>query len=297
MSGTSPSLIIAKYLKYMDIINSSSPHTLRNYTIDLSQAFKLLSFKYPCKNDKTLEKAKLWSEHEYFVQAQKALLSWGQLNLSSRNRKAACLKSFFHWAYEERIFKTDYSHRITCPHIPEKIPHFLSVDEAISVLKSFSKEDDPYHKVLFLLLYGGGLRVSEACALKWKQVSLEKNMIRVLGKGEKERLVYLPHLVIEELKKLPQNHSSIWGEIVLSTRKAYDWIRTRGSKAQLTQKLNPHALRHSYATHLLSSGTNLRVLQTLLGHASLTTTQMYTHLSIDELARTMDKHHPLGDKK
>lgn len=288
-----PSELVSKYLKYIDIINYSSSHTVKNYKVDLTQAFKLDSFMGEKKiHEKTL------SESEFFSEAQKAQLNWGKLSLATRNRKAACLKSFFNWAYEERIFSDNYSHRIVCPKVPAKIPHFISIDEALSVLQSFHKEEDSLdEKILFLLLYGGGLRVSEACELQWSQVMLSQSCLRILGKGQKERLVYVPDQVIQALKKIPERKKFIWGDEALGTRTAYEWIRKRGAKAGLMKKLHPHALRHSYATHLLSSGTNLRVLQTLLGHSSLSTTQIYTHLSIDELARTMEKHHPLGDVK
>ena len=162
---------------------------------------------------------------------------------------------------------------------------------------------NPIEKLLFLLLYGTGLRVSEACALKWAQIDLKSRTLRVRGKGSKERIVAFPKSLVPLFQKAQKIHkveskasSTIWGDKELSTRKAYDWIRNRGAKAGLMRPIHPHALRHSFATHLLVSGANLRTLQELLGHESLQATEKYTHLGIDQLARTLEKHHPLSKK-
>ncbi len=138
--------------------------------------------------------------------------------------------------------------------------------------------------------------MSEACQLKWTNVDLEKKILRILGKGQKERLVALPDLTITELKRTNQSEIYVWGSKELNQRTAYSMIRTLGAKANLLRPLHPHALRHSFATHLLSSGANLRTLQELLGHQSLSATEKYTHLSVDQLARTMEKSHPLGNQ-
>ncbi len=284
---------IDKYLKYMTFIKSASPLTIKHYSLDLKQAF---NYEDPSIKSKSI------SESELLSTARGAFNQWAQLSLASRNRKAATLKSFFSWAFEESLTEKDLSLQITCPKVPKKLPHFVSVDEALAVLKSFDTEDKVplREKVLFLLLYGGGLRVSEACNLKWNEVHLSQKILRVTGKGSKERVVALPSLTVEVLTKWKKESSFdeyVLGEKALNSRTAYEMVRQSGVRAGLLKPLHPHALRHSFATHLLSSGANLRTLQELLGHESLQATEKYTHLGIDQLARTMENLHPLGKGK
>jgi site-specific recombinase XerD len=284
---------IDKYLKYMDFVKSSSSLTLKAYKKDLEQA-------YGFADPKT--KPKPCSEAELLSLSREALNGWASLSLSSRNRKSATLKSFLGWAYQEQLTERDLSTQIICPKVPKKLPHFLSVDEALAVLASYDKKDDSVQnlrdRAMFLVLYGAGLRVSEACNLKWSDVHFSTRSLRLTGKGGKERIVVLPDLGIETLKKLRKlsDDDYVFGIEPLNPRVAYEWVRTRGAKAMLMKPLHPHALRHSFATHLLSSGANLRTLQELLGHESLQATEKYTHLGIDQLARTMEKHHPLSKK-
>lgn len=291
--------LIYKYLKFQENVKSASAHTLRAYVKDLDQAFST------CKSFKLMPgdtdaEAKLL---HFCWQAQS---NWAPLELSSRNRKAATLKSFLKYLFSESITEKDLSLRIQCPKVPKKVPRFLSVDEVISCLRSFDQDlhesTQEFHhtlnqqKLLFLLLYGGGLRVSEACNIKCADFSKNGRQLKVRGKGNKERLVILPEMVAEYVNSFINNFQFIWGNDPLSSRKAFEWIRRRGVQAQLHAPLSPHALRHSYATHLLSSGANLRTLQELLGHSSLQATEKYTHLTTDQLARTLELRHPLGKK-
>lgn len=283
---------ITKYLNFMVFIKSASPLTIKHYTLDLNQAFKY--------DNKSHNIQTFCTEEDLLQTAREAFNDWAHLSLASRNRKAATLKSFFSWAFAEGLIERDLSLQITCPRIPRKIPHFISVDEALAVLNSFNTNDIPLReKVLFLLLYGGGLRVSEACNLKWSQVHIGQRSLRILGKGGKERIIILPSLTVQVLSRWKKESSFseyVLGEGPLNPRTAYEMVRQSGQRAGLLQPLHPHALRHSFATHLLTSGANLRTLQELLGHESLSATEKYTHLGIDHLARTMEALHPLGKK-
>lgn len=158
-----------------------------------------------------------------------------------------------------------------------------------------SLPEDPPVRALILLLYGGGLRVSEACALQWKDLVEGARSLRIRGKGGRERVVAVPERTWEALTALKREGATVFNG--LGERKAYEWVRQAGARAGLLKPLHPHALRHSYATHLLTSGADLRVLQELLGHRSLAATQKYTHLSLDHLARSLEKHHPLSASK
>lgn len=284
---------IDRYLKFMCFIKSASPLTIKHYSLDLKQTFY-------CDNKSSFPKQ--LSEADLLSKARAAFNQWADLSPATRNRKAATLKSFFSWAFKEGLTENDLSFHITCPKVPKKIPHFISVDEAISVLKSFDEKNRNLlkEKVLFLLLYGGGLRVSEACNLKWSEIQFPQKVLRIKGKGSKERICGLPSLSIKVLqtwKKETCFDEFVFGAEPLNQRTAYEMIRQSGKRAGLLKPLHPHALRHSFATHLLSSGANLRILQELLGHESLQATEKYTHLGIDHLARTMELLHPLGNKK
>lgn len=283
-----------KYLKYMTFVKSASPLTLKHYQIDLRQTFKY-------ENLSDLSK-RTWTEMDLLTAVREAFNNWANLSLASRNRKAATLKSFFSWAFDEGLTKRDLSIQVICPKVPRKLPHFLSVDEALAVLKSLSENQDTHlkDKILFLLLYGGGLRISEACSLRWDQIQFQQKTLRLVGKGSKERVIALPGLVIKALNSWRKKNSEteyVFGEQALNPRTAYEMVRQSGQRAGLLKPLHPHALRHSFATHLLTSGANLRTLQELLGHESLQATEKYTHLGIDHLARTMERMHPLGKLK
>lgn len=305
--------LISGFLKELAYVRSASPFTLKAYWLDLRQAFEFpaehlnpawgpqADGNFLVEGRAFLKAGPSWTEAELLVRAKKAQQRWGSLSASSRNRKTATLKSLFSWLHAEGRTEGDLSNRLTAPKVPHRLPHYISVDEVTAVLKSFPEKTDlpdQQKKVLFLLLYGGGLRISEACRLKW--TSFSERLVRVLGKGGKERLIPLPHLTLSELRKLralSEGSEFVFGEAPLHPRKAYEWIRSSGRNAGLLNELHPHALRHSFATHLLGQGANLRTLQELLGHESLRATERYTHLGIDQLARTLESTHPLGEKK
>jgi site-specific recombinase XerD len=279
---------VSKYLKYMENIESCSNHTLRAYSRELTQ---LISYLH--ENS---------SEDEILLSIRSFLSKVTELSPASRNRRAAVFKSFFKWLYEKEELKYDLSQRISLPQVPRKIPHFISADEAISILKSYSTDpslSELKDKTLFCLLYGSGLRVSEACQLRWNDINWENSQILIIRKGGLEQWVPIPKITQDILMQLKRKSSEVYifGSKALHTRIAYEWVRKRGSQAGLLNPLHPHSLRHSFATHLLSSGADLRSLQELLGHKSLQTTQKYTHLSMQELAQTIDQHHPLTKKR
>lgn len=301
---------IHNFLKYLENIESCSPLTLKAYTLDLNQAFfqNKASSQNARKNSNLINLADVKaaafnSGEELWLLCRDSLTQWGRLSPASRNRKIATLKSFFNWLYAEKIIDKNYADQLVCPKVPKKIPHFISVDEVISVLQFLNQSSDEEaqnQKTLFNLLYGGGLRISEACNLRWKDIRLDERKILILGKGQKERLIVIPEACNEVLKAQKarnKNTEYVFGEEPLSSRKGYDYIRNLGRKVGLMNPLHPHSLRHSFATHMLASGTNLRTLQTMLGHESLQATEKYTHLNIDTLARIVEVRHPLSKKK
>jgi integrase/recombinase XerC/integrase/recombinase XerD len=307
---------VLKYLYYITFIRLSSPHTVRSYRVDLDQAFFLKLGDQDLLNlmpDLSGEVPHLENQ-SLLAACRQAQSHWSHLSPSTRNRKAACLKSFLNWLFEQGAIDVNLAHQIHAPKALGQLPHFISVDEVLTLLSSLHRDlgeattrvaeyQIRRDLVLILLLYGGGLRVSEACAVRWRQIDFKKRVIRILGKGGKERLVVFPELSIAELKFFESLKASGKGEFVfgqtapMNTRIAYGIVRARGARAGLLKPLHPHALRHSYATHLLASGANLRTLQELLGHATLQATSRYTHLNIDQLAQTLESFHPLRSKR
>ncbi len=312
--------MIDKFMIQLMNLKTSSPHTERAYRFELEALFRHVL--------QTPTSAPPQFDTDFSPeQGDRVLLNWalghlrstgGTLKAASKNRRAAVIKSFFTHLYETRQTTQNLSLLIPTPKVPRLLPSFLGVDEAIAVLKALecesrkSQATDPQgnsstavsvshsHYLLFLLLYTCGLRVSEACDLTWSRVEFSVGQLRVRGKGQKERLVPLLALTnagLEEQRRLQTSaygpRESIWGESKLHTRVAYDWIRRSGVIAGLHKRLHPHALRHSYATHLLQGGMNLRYLQTLLGHESLTATEKYTHLSLEDLRKQLSERHPL----
>lgn len=296
-----------KYLKFLSVQRTASHHTSKSYASDIAQFLaplgvqKILytsltpvsSFQIIAKENQAISGT--CSENLLLKLMSEAQVRWAPLKPASRNRKWACVRGFLRWLKAERHLAANLELRIHSAKVPQKLAHFISVDEAIALVKSLPPGAQ---KALVLLLYGGGLRVSEACGLRWRDLLAESQSLRVLGKGSRERLVTLPNSCWRELQKLPRAGEFVLnGDSALSSRKAYQWVREAGARAGLLRPLHPHALRHSFATHLLTSGADLRVLQELLGHQSLSATQKYTHLSIDHLARALEKHHPLSASK
>lgn len=309
--------LAAKYLNFLYFIRNSSPHSLRAYRIDLEQAFQLKEFgKLVFFNNKKqnefifLSSCKIGQNlklepNELLKECKSAQKMWSDLSPASKNRKTASLKSFLKWLYEENYIDKPIGELLYSPKVNPKIPNYISLDEVISLIKCFqyhlqgnNSTKDQHAYALFLLLYGGGLRVSEACQLKSTDFNLNLRSLRVLGKGNKERIIILPDFVTLEIKTLlNKKNKFIFGDKALNPKQAYNYIRHWGQKAGIIKNLHPHALRHSYATHLLSSGTDLRTLQELLGHTSLSATQKYTHLNLQKLSQNIEKHHPLSKKK
>jgi site-specific recombinase XerD len=300
--------LTAKYLNYQELARTASKLTSKSYANDLNQ------FLHPLRLGPIIFQDGKWRVSQpggplisspLTSQLLKGLIRqaqnrWSSLSPASRNRKNACLKSFFKWLLQEGSIQEDLSSQVVCPRVPSKIPHFLSLDEALALVQNLKVSREPNRNrdlALTLLLYGAGLRVSEAANLKWSDVDLREKLIRVKGKGGKERVVGLVRLLVEALDNLDRNGKFVFGEKALGTRAAYEIIRRSGIAAGLLTPLHPHSLRHSFATHMLSSGTDLRILQELLGHESLVATQKYLHLSIESLSRTMELNHPLGARK
>lgn len=296
--------LVLKYLQTLQLVKGYSSQTIRAYIIDLTQLFEIPT-EYiqdningkPTDSPKKIkldEKALLSTIRAYFSSTK-------DLKPSSKNRKIASTKSFLNWLYENQYIDEDLSHRVHINKVNQALPKYLSVDEILSIYKVINeaiKDKDSFQlqqeKLMITLMYGCGLRVSEVIGLTWSQINLKRKTLIVLGKGKKERMIALPSGVLKLLSQYKSEGDLLFDN--LTQRKIYSIVEMWSKKAGILRRINPHALRHSYATHLLMSGADLRSIQELLGHESLTATQKYTHLDINHLARTLEAHHPLSKK-
>lgn len=241
------------------------------------------------------------------------LASQTSLSAATRKRRLSAIRSFFDWVAEQRGDDRNPARALSAPRAPRRLPHVLSPDEAERVADAAPPRRDLKREILDArdavlteLLYGAGLRVSEAVALDLGGVDLARREVRVLGKGRKERLVPLTAaacdavrawLEVRSLLEPPADERALLlnhrgGR--LSSRSAARNLKGRALEAGVGKDVHPHALRHSFATHLLDGGADLRSIQEMLGHASLSTTQQYTHLSTDGLLSVHRRCHPRG---
>jgi integrase/recombinase XerD len=223
---------------------------------------------------------------------------------SSAARRVSTLKRFYQYCLRERIVKADPSLKLDPPKRAPRFPKSLS-EADVEALLAAPDTATPLglrDRAMLETLYATGLRVSELVALKTFEVDLTSNVVRVMGKGSKERLVPLGEVAAEwiakyqvERKQSTSDALFITGRGGGMTRQAF-WqlIKRYGARAIAGKKLSPHVLRHAFATHLINHGADLRVVQMLLGHADISTTQIYTHVARERLKQLHAKHHPRG---
>ncbi len=240
-------------------------------------------------------------------------------------RKLAAVRTFFAFLEREGLLRANPAVVMATPKVRRRMPAFLGVDAAREVMRA-PRESPPRSKarevgeaeqlrdaVMLELLYGSGLRVSELTNLNLDQLSLEAQEVRVRGKGRKERLVPVgsralaalrPYLAVRDRLCHPKTGAIDPKALLLTrrgtrlgTRRVQTLVKAYGAAAAGRPDLHPHALRHSCATHMLDGGADLRAIQDLLGHSSLSTTQRYTHLSLQQLMRVYDAAHPLARRR
>jgi integrase/recombinase XerC len=229
------------------------------------------------------------------------------------SRRLATLRSFFSYLYQEGYVKINQAKLVPSPKAPKHLPKFLSVDDVFNLVK---KPDGigllPVRdRAILELLYSSGLRVSEVAGLNVDDLNMREGLVKVRGKGRKERIVPVGGKAIEALKSyliermLFKKKKSVSGDdTALFLNKNVERLTGRQIRRVVVKyaraigiegQIGPHTLRHTFATHLLVGGADLRVIQELLGHSSLSTTQKYTHLDIGHLIDVYDKAHPFGE--
>ena len=287
------------YLTYLEVLKGYSPATIDAYGNDLLQFQHVLQAR-----NISLDAPETISRPH--VLAFLADLHRQGVGKSSVARKLSSLRGFFRYLIRQKILTHDPCTGVHNPRQPHPQPVFLNVDQAFSLLEA---EVDPGPKglrdlALGELLYGSGLRISEALGLDAHDFDPAKQTLRIVGKGNAERVAPLTRISIQRLQKYLEQRSFFHPAASepalflgmrgkrLQRRQANRIIDSLAALAGLPQHISPHALRHSFASHLLSSGADLRSVQELLGHARLSTTQRYTHLQLNELMRVYDSAHP-----
>ena len=227
--------------------------------------------------------------------------SGGRAHPRTLARKQSSLRTFFAWLRRNDPSIVDPTVLLRSPKLPKSLPRALDAEEVMAMVVPPKPEPTALRDHAgMLLLYGLGLRVSEAATLRHEDLDLESRLARVKGKGNKERVLPVPQGCVEGLEAYARIRPPSAGPYFLAGRDPGKPLSTRTlaravdevALARLGRHVSPHQLRHSFATHLLSGGANLREIQTLLGHASLSTTQRYTKVSIERLLEVYDKAHP-----
>jgi integrase/recombinase XerC len=297
--------LIQHYADHLRSQRNVSRHTLRNYLSDLVQFNQFLIDRKLCLGDGGKVDVRKIDVH--VVRAYLAALTKNRKK-SSMGRKLAALRGFFRYLVAERHIEKDPLHLIHSPKQEKPLPNFLSVDDVFQLLGATEVNNalDTRDRAILEVFYSTGIRVSELVGLDWNDVDFQLGIVRVVGKGSKERIVPIGEVALQTLRDYGREVRNEWhlpctgknpvflnhrgGRI--TTRSVARVVEKQLRKAGIAVKISPHGLRHSFATHLLNSGADLRVIQELLGHTSLSTTQRYTHLNLDQLTAVYDKAHP-----
>jgi integrase/recombinase XerC len=287
---------IAAFVRHLRLERNVSPHTVKSYAADLLQ---FLDY-----SEASLGRPPRPADIDHLlIRGFLAALHQGGLKKTSSARKLASLRTFLRYLCREGVLAANPARALLSPRTERRIPAHLGEDE-ISILLDVSPDDDARLRMraLLELLYATGIRCAELVGLDLAQVDWDNRMIRVLGKGQKERVVpfggqaltalraYLPARARCKPKEDAVFVNARGGR--LTDRSVRRILARRIREVALTRKVSPHTLRHSFATHLLERGADLRAIQEMLGHVSLSTTQRYTHVHARYLLETYGKAHP-----
>ncbi len=285
---------IEQYEEHLRLEVRAASHTLRAYSADLRQFAEFLEGE-----GISLERADIHVMRRYLATL------FGRRSRSTLARKLSALRGFFRFCVRTGVLASDPLEGIASPKVDKRLPSYLTVDEMFRTIEGAS-QGTPLclrDRAILEVLYSCGLRVSELVGLDWDHIQPKAQALRVRGKGGKERVVPIGEVALEALERYRQ----AWRGKQFADRRAV-FLNARGGrlsarsvarivaywakKAKTRSAVSPHSIRHSFATHLLGSGADLRSIQELLGHSRLSTTQRYTHVDFSHIARVYDKSHP-----
>lgn len=296
---------IASFIEYIKSEKGYSPHTIRNYESDLRQFSDFVDGKRGVKGGETevgIVDYMLIREYigELFYKCGRTTIA----------RKLSTLKSFFRYLELRGFSLKNPAAEISTPKLEKHIPVYLSVDEIFALLNQpdIGKELGLRDLAVIELLYSSGIRVGELVFLNIEKLDLESRLVKVLGKGGKERIIPVGKKAVAAIRDYMRKTEKIRKKKGYGTRNGPLFLNYRGERISarsinriikkhsrnsgIMMDISPHSIRHTFATHLLDGGADLRSIQEFLGHVSLSTTQKYTHISIDRLMEVYDKSHP-----
>ena len=292
---------IAEYINYLKLERGSSKATISSYTYDLNRLKEALISNGV--NRPTLTQ----------LENLRASIGSLSIDLSTRSlaRLVSSMKGFFSYLTAEKYLEVNPSEQIEAPKLSKKIPVFLTKDEVQEFLSTIdlSHPQGSRNLAIFEMLYACGLRVSEILQLRLSDLFLSEGFIRVMGKGQKTRLVPIGTYSIKRLEGYLENRVSeyqpqhLYEDVLFLNRRGKSLTRAMiftltkqiVEKTRIKKEISPHTFRHCFAAHLLENGADLRAIQLMLGHESITTTEIYLHSSVEKLRDTIEKLHPRSD--
>ena len=295
-----PEILVDQFLNYLVVEKGLSKKTLDAYSRDI---IRYRDFLYENKRNQFSE------EDTSLILQHLILLRKSGLKARSRARHLVSIRNLYRFLVEEKVLRHDPAQLIDMPKTSLKLPHVLSTQDIELLLKApeTKKPSGIRDAAMLELLYAAGLRVSELVHVKLQDVNLEAGFVRVFGKGSKERIVpiglpaqekinlYLKTARSAYLRQTPSPYLFVARAGKPMTRQGF-WklLRRYAMQAGLNKKITPHSFRHSFATHLLEGGADLRAVQIMLGHVDISTTQIYTHITREHLKKMHQKFHPRG---
>ncbi len=296
---------IQLYTRHLRAERHASPHTLRSYESDLAELNRFLT----AAREQSGSASKGRTDVSVRSITTDELRAYTAMKLrtgrrSTVSRKVAAIRGFFRFLAREGRVSRNPATGLTAPRAERRLPVFLPIDDTERLLNTMPHDSAwaERDRAILETLYSAGLRVSELVSLDWTEIDLENECVRVVGKGRKERIVPLGEIALDALRSYRQAlaESGLSSPAVfvnhrggrLTTRSVARIVGRAVALSGTPVPASPHALRHSFATHLLNQGADLRSIQELLGHASLSTTQRYTHVNLDHLMKVYDNAHP-----
>lgn len=303
-----------RYINYLVAERNFSPYTVRNYTTDLQGSRNTKGYFEFLKDQGILS---LDQADRYMVREYLGYLVEKKIVKASISRKISAIRSFYKYLIREEILTVSPVEDTSSPKLDKRLPEFLTLPEITRLIEA-PDGDDPFgkrDKALLELLYASGLRVSELVALDITQIKLDSRSIRVVGKGSKERMVLMgepaekalleyineARMIIPKIKPITGRQRKISNALFLNynggrltNRSVQILLHKYAALAGIEKNVHPHVLRHTFATHMLDGGADLRVVQELLGHADLSSTQIYTHISKKRAKQVYLSAHPMA---
>jgi integrase/recombinase XerC len=301
---------IRQFISYLTTEKNTSAHTCRAYLSDLEQFRDFLKNAALCldsSGEVAIEKADRLAIRRYLAFLHR------KNKKTSMARKISALRSFYRFLVRQNVVALNPAKNIPTPKVEKPLPSTLTVDEAFRMMESPGASQretaetengaELRDQAILELLYSSGVRVGELVGLNWGQLDQDLGLVRVMGKGRKERIVPVGAKALEALR-LYRNEKETAGEGDpvftnlrggrLTARSVDRLVKKYSKRSGIFRRVSPHSLRHTFATHLLDAGADIREIQEMLGHASLSTTQRYTHLTLGKLMEVYDKAHPRG---